>query len=248
MVDASGAGSALPAWLGADVPETTHRLGLQYVSRWVRVPQDAQPDWHCLSIAPTATSGRRSAMLLRAERGYWGVVLLTPDGSPLPETDAQFLAFTQDLGGRQLHAVLARSTPASPIHRLGTTDSRLRHFDQLPDWPDGLVVIGDAACRLDPYHGLGMTLAARGALLLRQHAQGSVFGAARFQRALAELNRWPWEQATRRQTDGRALDRDPAPLLRLLAEAPQDVRAAHALIAWQQLMCTEHDTLQAMTA
>jgi len=247
VVDASGAASALPDWLGRPVQETTHRLGLHYLSRWVRLPAGEDPGWHGLSIAPTATSGQRSAMLLRAERGYWGVVLLAPDGAPLPQTDAEFLAFTQDLGGGALHAVLARSTPASPIHRLGTTDSRIRHFEQLPHWPQGLVVLGDAAFRLDPYHGLGMTLAARAAVLLRQHTQHGAPDAAAFQRALALQNSGPWEQATRLHTDGSPLQRGAQALHRLVARASSDTRAAHTLLAWQQLLRSEDQILEALT-
>lgn len=244
VVDASGASSALPTWLGQDVPQTIHRLGLQYVSRWVRLAAGEEPDWHALSIAPSTTSGQRSAMLLRAERGFWGAVLLTPDGTPLPQTDAEFLAFTKDLGGGALHAVLVRSQPASPIHRLGTTDSRVRHFDRLPNWPQGLVALGDAVCRLDPYHGLGMTLAARAALLLQRHslhALGAAFSTAAFQHELALQNTGPWEQATRLHTNGRPLQRSSEPLQELLAQATQDARAAHSLLAWQQLMKTEGD-------
>jgi 2-polyprenyl-6-methoxyphenol hydroxylase-like FAD-dependent oxidoreductase len=247
VVDASGASSSLPTWLGHEVRETTHRLGLQYVSRWVRLPDREQPDWHCLSIAATPASGGRSAMLLRAERGYWGAVLLAPEGTPLPGTDAEFLAFTQDLGGGALHAVLARSTPSSPIHRLGTTDSRIRHFDRLPHWPRGLAVLGDAACRLDPYHGLGMTLAARAALLLRQHSSLGPLDGVAFQQALAVQNSGPWQQATRLRTDGSPLQRSAQPMQRLVARAATDTQAAHALLAWQQLMKSEDEVLEDMT-
>lgn len=245
VVDASGASSALPGWLGQEVPQASHRLGLQYVSRWVRLATGGQPDWQVMSIAPTAASAQRSAMLLRAEKGLWGVVLLAPDGTPLPQTDDEFLAFTRDLGGGALHAVLARATPASPIHRLGSTESRMRHFDRLPHWPLGLVALGDAVCRLDPYHGLGMTLAARAALLLRQHALRPDFDAAAFRHALAAHNTGPWEQATRRHTDGRPLQRSAAPLQRLVAQASRDIRAAHALLTWQQLMATEDEAVAA---
>lgn len=248
VVDATGSASALPAWLDLPVPETTHALGLQYVSRWFRLAHDAEPGWHCLSVAPTARQGHRSAMLLRAEHGYWGAVLLTPDGSQLPHDDAQFLAFTQDLGDGVLHRLLQQATPASPIHRLGTTDSRLRHFDQVPGWPAQLLVLGDAACRLDPYHGLGMTLAARASLLLRQHAQAGPVDGRAFQRDLAQQLAGPWEQATRLRPDGQPAARGPGPLKSLIERAGADVAAAHRLLALQQLMLSEDEALQGLAA
>jgi hypothetical protein len=93
-----------------------------------------------------------------------------------------------------------------------------------------------------------MTLAARAAWLLRQHLQQADFSAADFQQALAEQNTGPWEQATRLRTNGRPLHRSPEPLQRLLARATQDARAAHALLAWQQLMKTEDEALTEVSA
>ena len=42
-------------------------------------------------------------------------------------------------------------------------------YDQMADYPDGLLVLGDALCCLDPINGQGMTLAALHALTLRDH-------------------------------------------------------------------------------
>ena len=74
------------------------------------------------------------------------------------------------------------------------------------------------------------------------------FSAAAFQRALAEQNSGPWEQATRVRTNGRPLQRSPGALLQLLKRATQDARAAHALLAWQQLIKTEDEVLTSVSA
>jgi 2-polyprenyl-6-methoxyphenol hydroxylase-like FAD-dependent oxidoreductase len=42
-----------------------------------------------------------------------------------------------------------------------------RRYDQMPRFPSGLVVIGDALCSLDPTYGQGMTMAALQAVTLR---------------------------------------------------------------------------------
>jgi hypothetical protein len=50
--------------------------------------------------------------------------------------------------------------------------SRRSHFEDLDTHPQGFVVIGDAACTLNPFHGMGTTVAAMEALALRECLQG----------------------------------------------------------------------------
>jgi 2-polyprenyl-6-methoxyphenol hydroxylase-like FAD-dependent oxidoreductase len=246
VVDASGRGSLLPDWIaclpqsrGLLVEETVVQSGMQYVSRWFRLePKDA-PDWHCLSVVPALDAGFRAAMMLRAEHERWGVVLLAPQEHPLPADDDEFLEFTDGLGEGRLREALDRAQPAGPIQHYGHTGNRLRHYDRLPDWPAGLVALGDSACALDPYFGLGMTVAARGALLLRQHLdrKGSgMVSAVEFQQQLATTHIQPWRLATGCDTDGSPVTRDEDCLERLYETAPASPEIAHAFLAVQHLL------------
>jgi 2-polyprenyl-6-methoxyphenol hydroxylase-like FAD-dependent oxidoreductase len=88
--------------------------------------------------------------------------------------------------------------PLSPIIAYRATENRGRHDENLAQWPDDLVVLGDAACTFNPVHGQGMTVAALAALALQQclrdqrsHApKGDLTGLGqRFQEALARINR-----------------------------------------------------------
>jgi hypothetical protein len=245
VVDASGAGSALPRWIvrstngaGSRLQKTVVESGMQYVSRWFHLEPDDAPDWHCLSMAPTTGTGLRSAMMLRAEKDHWGVVLLAPTGEPLPADDAAFLDFIACLGDGELRQALARARPVSPIHHYGPTSSRMMHYDRLTAWPAGLVAIGDSVCSLDPYFGLGMTAAARGAVLLRTHLdeRGGEVSAQEFQQELASLNSGPWRLATGRDPDGGLIARDDTHLRRLYNAALSSPQVAHALLAVQHLL------------
>src|SRR5262249_43972492 len=229
VVDASGAGSKLPHWI-ARLPGVRARekrivveSGMQYVSRWFYIEPSDEPDLPCLSIGPAVGAALRSAMMLRAEGNRWGVVLLAPAGEPLPSDDMAFLEFIADLGDGALQDALARARPVSSIHHYGPTSNRMMRYDRLAAWPAGLVAIGDSVCMLDPYFGLGMTAAARGALLLATYLDqktGARIPSLAFQKELASLNAQAWQLATGRDCDGRLLARDETRLSRLYETAP----------------------------
>jgi 2-polyprenyl-6-methoxyphenol hydroxylase-like FAD-dependent oxidoreductase len=245
VVDASGAGSTLTRWIAAlpnggtlQMNQTVVKTGKQYVSRWFHLEPGDAPDWHCLSIAPAANT-QRSAMMLRAEHNRWGVVLLTGIGKPLPSDDEAFMDFVAEFGDGELRRVLGRGRPVSPIYHYGPTASRMIHFDRLTTWPAGLVAIGDSVCTLDPYFGLGMTAAARGAVLLARYLDRDMDRTPRgldFQKELASLNAQPWRLVTGRDSHGRTLAHDRAHLERLRQIAPSSPKIAHALLSVQHLL------------
>lgn len=245
VVDASGRSSGLPTWLdafpgrlGSLLEQTVVESGRRYVSRWFHLPPAEAPDWQCLSVAPAAASDR-GAIMLRAERDFWGVVLVGSAAESMPDDDRGFVAFSGSLGDARLHEALRHAMPVSAIHHYAAGSSRMRHYQRLPTWPMGLVAIGDAVCALDPYFGLGMTAAARGVVLLNQFVDrhpGSERSSLEFQRELASLNTAPWRLATGHDPDGRTVQRDETHLARLYAAAPRSSSIAHALLAVQHLL------------
>ena len=115
----------------------------------------------------------------------------------------------------------------------------MMHYDRLAAWPAGLVALGDSVCVFDPYFGLGMTVAARGAVLLAIIWTGKAAGRSsslQFQKDLAAQNAEPWRLVTGRKPDGQRFRRDSTQLGRVHAMAPSSAQAAHALLAVQHLL------------
>jgi 2-polyprenyl-6-methoxyphenol hydroxylase-like FAD-dependent oxidoreductase len=244
VVDASGAGSALPQWLarlsngeGSEIESTVVGGRMAYVSRWYHLrPADA-PDWSCLSTTRTVDDPHRAAIMLRAEGDRWGVALLATTRAQLPADDAAFLDFTAGLCDGALHRVLARATPVSPIYHHGPSPNRMMRYDRHTSWPEGLVALGDSACAFDPYFGLGMTMAARGAMLLGMHIdRGGTISARAFQKELAHINSAPWQLATGSDPDGGAPNYDVKYIRQLYDAAPGSPKVAHALLAVQHML------------
>ncbi len=87
-----------------------------------------------------------------------------------PPTDPLgFERFSADLALSDVSEVLRGAQPLDdPVGYRYPTSVRTR-YDRLVRFPESLVVLGDAACTLNPIYGQGMTVAALEAVALRHH-------------------------------------------------------------------------------
>ena len=93
-----------------------------------------------------------------------------------------------------------------------------RRYEQLPTVPDGLLVLGDAACAFNPVYGQGMSVAAMCAGALRASVEPAAFFAA--QAALLDA---PWTLAVGADVAGPS---EPVRRLQLAAVHDGDLAAA----------------------
>ncbi|MFO0798261.1 MAG: FAD-dependent monooxygenase [Gemmataceae bacterium] len=203
VVDASGRGSRTPQLLealGFPRPRETVVNGfLGYASRLVKRPA-GWTDWSALHVQAAPPHRRRGGVIAPVEGGRW-VVTLAGGGKDHPPTDeAGFREFSRSLPDPRFAAALEAAEPLSPIVGTKTSENRVRHYEELTHRPEGLLVMGDAACAFNPVYGQGMSAAAVGAEVLDRcqgTARPGVEGlAARFQRRLAKANTRPWLLAT----------------------------------------------------
>lgn len=120
-------------------------------------------------------------------------------GHHAPNDDAGFLAFAKSLPAPDVYDIISRSKPLTDIFTYKFPASLRRHYEKLAQFPNGLLVLGDAVCSFNPLYGQGMTSAALQAelldLLLKEN-QGSWQGLAKpyFKRA-AKIVDVPWQTA-----------------------------------------------------
>ncbi|WP_437734531.1 FAD-dependent oxidoreductase [Sorangium sp. So ce1335] len=205
VVAACGREAPVPAWLeeiGCGAPrEEVVDAHLSYASRWYRTRSADTRDWDLVIDMPSPPHRPRGGAAMRHEGGRWLVTLQGIAGARAPTGDAEFVAWARSLRLPEIHALLQDAEPLSPIHGFGRTANRRRHFEEMARFPEGLVVLGDAAAAFNPVYGQGMSVAALGAqeldacLRARAGAQG-LDGLSRcFQRRLARLTDMPWQFA-----------------------------------------------------
>ena len=199
VVDASGRGSRAPEWLqtlGYPAPrQTVVNPFLGYASRQYEPPPGFQADWRALFLQARAPQTTRAGGLFPIEGGRWIVTVAGVGGDYPPTDDAGFLEFARTLRTPILYEAIKDARPLTPIAGYRRTANQLRHYEELQRWPERLVVLGDAACALNPIYGQGMSVAAETALVLDGWVRRGEPPLA-FQRRLAKSVTTPWLLAT----------------------------------------------------
>lgn len=207
VVDAMGRGARTPAFLenlGYERP-TEDRAPARsgYASQQLSIPEG--------SIAQRLVlfnpgGGRPRGLLVANEHDTWMLAIGVPTDTGEPPTD--FDAMLTMAEPSLPTAIIEGLRGAYPIgeaviyHHAAAV---WRRYDQLTEFPSGLLVTGDALCSLDPTYGQGMTIAALEALTLRDCLRaGDAHLAQRFFRATARYiaETWAANQARDRLTSG----------------------------------------------
>jgi 2-polyprenyl-6-methoxyphenol hydroxylase-like FAD-dependent oxidoreductase len=204
VIDASGRASQIMSWLpalGYEVPrETIVDPLVGYATRLYKPSQDVERTWQTMFMACDLPKILRSGFILAVEGGCWQVMMAGRRKDYPPTDEEGFLEFARGLIDPALYEALKTAQPLSPAYGFRRTENRWRHFEHLRRQPEGLLVLGDAACALNPVYGQGITVATMAALTLSQclaRAQGNLTGLARrFQRQLARTNQDAWQMAT----------------------------------------------------
>ncbi|WP_084962429.1 FAD-dependent oxidoreductase [Thermoactinospora rubra] len=196
VVDASGRGSRTPLWLreiGCRPPaEERVTIGLTYTTReFRRVAAHLGGDL-AVVVGPTSEAAR-AGVALATEGDRWIVTLGGYGGETAPVDLDGFAAYAASLAVPDLHHLVRHAEPVGEPRTYRTPASVRRRYERLDDFPEGLVVVGDAVCAFNPLYGQGMTVAATEAQVLLTWAGRGARRPRDFFRGISSLVDGPWD-------------------------------------------------------
>jgi 2-polyprenyl-6-methoxyphenol hydroxylase-like FAD-dependent oxidoreductase len=201
VVDARGRGSPSQTWLASlgygQVRETTVPIEVGYATAvFERRPGDLHGSVGAV-IAGTAPQSTRFAAILGAERDRW-IITLAGCLRDYPPTDLiGWKEFARSLPTSDTFDLVKDREPIAPIASYRFPANRRCHYDELANFPQGYLVIGDAICSFNPVYGQGMSVAiAEAHALDRCLGNGDADLAKRFFRDVARIVESPWAIAT----------------------------------------------------
>ncbi|MCB0169358.1 MAG: FAD-dependent monooxygenase [Anaerolineae bacterium] len=208
VIDASGRNSQAPTWLAqlGYVPprETIVNSFPGYSTRIYQRPANFDGAWKTLSIRPTPPNGARGGLIIPIEGDRWQVTLVGMGRDYPPTSEEGYLEFARSLPVPQLYEAIKDAQPLTRPCGYRSTENRLRHYDKLPRYLEGFLVMGDAVFALNPVYAQGMTVSVMGSVALErclevQELNGQeITGLAQaFQQQLSKLASGLWKMAIR---------------------------------------------------
>lgn len=200
---AMGRGGQAVDWVetltGESVPVDVVDPGLTYTSCTFEPGPDLDDAWNLAVDVSRFPEQSSTAVIVKSAPNEWLASWAEYGRVSPPKTIEDFRACFASVSSGFLAEQLRRCRPTSALHSFPNTANRRRRFGAVKRWPEGLVVVGDSVCSLNPRYGQGMTVGLLGVQLLLEtlEAHWSRYGrldgfAGLFTRAMDKRVTVPW--------------------------------------------------------
>jgi 2-polyprenyl-6-methoxyphenol hydroxylase-like FAD-dependent oxidoreductase len=201
VVDASGRGSRTPRWLKelgySQVPEERVKIDLTYTTADFSTPLPVDPIGSGVALVCVASPAQPRGATLARLRDRYSLSLYGLLGDRAPTDRAGFLAYAKTLPVPEIFAAVEHAEMITDPVSMHFPASIRRRYERMDRLPDGLLVMGDAACVFNPTYAQGMTVAAIQALVLGKHlALNRPPRPREFYRDLSAVIDAPWDMVT----------------------------------------------------
>jgi 2-polyprenyl-6-methoxyphenol hydroxylase-like FAD-dependent oxidoreductase len=173
IVDATGQATRTPLLLERlgypRPPEQTFTADGIYHSQHIAIP-DADTFLERLILVLPEGKAQRGG-LLACGNDTWTLTIAGRVGN-LPHTPTEFadmVTLAREFIPPHIQPALNRAQPLSKVMTYRYPGGVWRRYDKMTRYPEGLLVLGDALCSLDPLNGQGMTMATLHGAMLRTH-------------------------------------------------------------------------------
>ncbi|WML39741.1 FAD-dependent monooxygenase [Neobacillus sp. OS1-2] len=178
IVDASGVSSLSTSWLakrGMQIPEEQVKIGLSYASKSFSLPESAERDWSIKLVYPHPPQEKIGGTISKVEGNRYMVTLIgyhnAINDKEVLQNEDSFIEIAQKLPNQDIYTEVKNAVPLSKTSIFRVPQITWKHVDQAKNFPEGLLLIGDTICRIDPVFGQGMSIAVLEALALQKLLQ-----------------------------------------------------------------------------
>ncbi|WP_026567568.1 NAD(P)/FAD-dependent oxidoreductase [Bacillus sp. UNC41MFS5] len=175
VIDASGVSSLSSRWLkkrGVTIPEQKVKIGLSYISKSFQLPENDERDWAIKIVYPNPPHEKIGGTISKVEGNRYIVTLNgyhnEVNEKEVVKNDNGFMELTKKLPKLDIYHEIKDAAPLSRTSIYRVPHIVWRRFDKVKSLPDGLLLIGDTVCRINPVFGQGMSIAILEALELQE--------------------------------------------------------------------------------